>query len=212
MTRQLDEQERTIVRALIRNPRASDNAVAKLTGVPVMSVNRKRKRLEEQGLIRYYTELATDNEGLAIFDAMQLYIIKLRAGITKKDYLESFETDSRFRVFNTKFISSSFLGEKDGQLALIIVLHAHNPTMLTEEFNGKIVPYLQARFGPSAIQGIETVPLTTQIRVLHNYLPTLNMQKGILTPEWPNEFIFVDDYSIDGSKNERNEKVAKYLK
>lgn len=209
MVRQLDIQERTIIRALIRNPRASDNAIAKQTGVPVMSVNRKRKRLEEQELIRYYTELATDSEGIGIFDAMQLYVIKLRAGITKKDYMDKIESDAKFRVFNTKFISSSYLGEKDGQLALVIVLHAHNSMLLTDEFNGKIVPYLTTKFGDGAIQGIDTVPLTSQIRVLHNYLPALNMKKGTLGSEWPDEFIFVDDYSLDAGKNE---SVTKYIK
>ena len=44
--RQLDEQEKSIVKALIRDPRLSDNQISKVTKVPVMSVNRKRKKLD----------------------------------------------------------------------------------------------------------------------------------------------------------------------
>ena len=57
--RQLDEQERRIVRELIKDPRISDNQIAKNTRVPVMTVNRKRKLLEEKGLLNYYCYLDT---------------------------------------------------------------------------------------------------------------------------------------------------------
>ena len=85
--RQLDEQEKSIVKALIRDPRLSDNQVSKLTKVPVMSVNRKRKKLEEEVLF-YYTSLDTSRYGLDVLPARQLYILTLKIGITKALFVE----------------------------------------------------------------------------------------------------------------------------
>ena len=42
-----DEQELLILKALIRDPRMSDNRIGKLTGVPIRTVSRKRQRLEK---------------------------------------------------------------------------------------------------------------------------------------------------------------------
>ena len=55
MLRKLDNQEIKIVKALIRNPRISDNQIGLRTGVPIRTVNRKRKKMEEKGLLKYYT-------------------------------------------------------------------------------------------------------------------------------------------------------------
>ena len=49
--RTLDEQEKAIVRRLIRDPRESDNGVGELTGVNVRTVSRKRQRLEQEGIL-----------------------------------------------------------------------------------------------------------------------------------------------------------------
>ena len=74
--RTLDESERLIVRELIRNPRASDSEISKRTRVPVMTVNRKRKNLEKEKLLRYYTSLDKGEFGLPIFGARKLFIVK----------------------------------------------------------------------------------------------------------------------------------------
>ena len=77
MARTLDEHEVKIIRELIRNPRISDNKISKRTKIPVMTVNRKRKRLEEQKLLRYYTSINKGEFGLKIFGAKALYIIQI---------------------------------------------------------------------------------------------------------------------------------------
>ncbi|MFT7696411.1 MAG: DNA-binding Lrp family transcriptional regulator, partial [Candidatus Latescibacterota bacterium] len=59
----LDKQEKQIIRALIRNPRRSDNRIRALTGVPVRTVSRKRARLEQEGIIAYYTGVDTQSTG-----------------------------------------------------------------------------------------------------------------------------------------------------
>lgn len=207
MDRELDIQEKLITRELIRNPRFSDNQIAKRTDLPTMSVNRKRKKLEEEGLIQYYTALNRSESGLGLFYMQQMYIIKLRAGITKTEYFEKIETDSKLRIFNTKFISSSYLGERDGHLAIIFVLHAKDRVALNDEFNGKIVPYITSAFGHNAIIKIDAIPITNQIRSHHNYLLDQNMGHGTIKEDWPDEYIFVDN-----ADNEQNAKLHKFVK
>jgi len=51
--KEFDEQERKIIYELIRNPRLSDNQVGKRTAIPIKTVNRKRKLLEEKGALQY---------------------------------------------------------------------------------------------------------------------------------------------------------------
>ena len=43
--RDLDKKEKLIIKELVKNPRISDNQIAKNTGLAVKSVNRKRKKL-----------------------------------------------------------------------------------------------------------------------------------------------------------------------
>ena len=84
----LDETERKIVRELIRNARASDSEISKRTGIPVMTINRRRKRLEDSKLIRYYCSIDKGEFGLKIFGAKELFIVQFKIGISKKEYLE----------------------------------------------------------------------------------------------------------------------------
>jgi DNA-binding Lrp family transcriptional regulator len=189
----LDEAEVKIIRELIRNPRASDNQISKRTKIPVMTVNRKRKLLEEKRYLRYYTSIDKGEFGLHIFGAKQLYIIKFKIGITREKYIEVMEADAKWRTFNCQYISLAYLGEKEGHLALMIILDALNEAHLVEEFNGKIVPFLTEKLGKDAIEEIITVPLSKLIRVHHNYMPYLNIEKGRIKDSWPDDLIFVNE-------------------
>lgn len=188
----LSAQEATIVGELIKNPRISDNQIARNTGIPVMTVNRKRKQLEEKELIQYYASLKKHGDGIGIFGVRQLYVIKLKAGITRQRYIEDVELDPSLKVFNCTFISSTFLGEKDGHLAVIVILDAIDDTKLMDEFNEKIIGVLKDKFGDDAIKEISTTRITDVVRIHHNYLPKLNMDKGVMKKNWPSELIFVD--------------------
>jgi DNA-binding Lrp family transcriptional regulator len=191
--RTLDEQEVKIVRELIRDPRLSDNRIAKKAGVPVMTVNRKRKRLEEEKLLRYYASLDKGEFGLHIFDAKQMYVIKFKMGITRKNYMDSLEKDPMWRMLNSRFISLAYLGERDGHLALMVILDAHTEDQLVEEFNGKIVPFLREKLGENAIREVITCSLDKLVRVHHNYLPAINMERGRIKKDWPDDLIFVNE-------------------
>lgn len=86
--RKFDRHEEQILKELIKNPRISDNQIAKNTRIPVTSVNRKRKLLEEEGFIHYYTDVSDESLEKGQHNARQLYIIKFKEGITRQKYIE----------------------------------------------------------------------------------------------------------------------------
>ena len=61
--KELDEQERLILRHLIRDPRESDNGIGEATGVNVRTVGRKRQRLEQAGILSYFAHLDLSSRG-----------------------------------------------------------------------------------------------------------------------------------------------------
>jgi DNA-binding Lrp family transcriptional regulator len=189
----LDETERKIVRELIKDARSSDSEISKKTGIPVMTVNRRRRRLEEQKLLRYYTSVDKGEFGLEIFRAKELFIIQFKIGIRKADYISQVEKDQKWRMLNSRHISFTYLGEEEGHLALVISLDAVEQNDLVEEFNDKIVPYLTNKLGKGCIRKVKTVTLTKLIRVHHNYLPAYNMENGRIKKDWPDDLIFVDE-------------------
>jgi len=185
--RELDKQERKIMRELIRNPRISDNKISQRTKIPVMTVNRKRKRLEKENLIHYFSYYNKAGDGKP--PARQMYIIKFKSGITKSDYLNAL--DKKFKEQNAKTHLMSFLGEKDGHFASIIILEAETPSELTEIFNGAIIPGIKKRHGEDCIDEIFTCKVNIPLRCYHNYLPSINMKEGKITDSWPDDYIFV---------------------
>lgn len=190
--RQLDDQERKIIRELIKDPRISDNQTAKNTKVPVMTVNRKRKALEESGLINYYCYLDTSRYGLETLPARQLYIIKFKIGITKKEFIEKIIKESEIKTFFTVHELESFIGEKDGQLIYALIIEGGKGNEIVEIFNGKLVPIMYKNFGNDCITETFSFRLTTQLRLLHNYLPLINIDKGKIKKDWSNDFMFID--------------------
>ncbi len=189
----LDETEQKIVKELIRNTRASDSEISKRTGIPVMTVNRRRKKLEENKSLRYYTSLDKGEFGMEIFGAKKLFVIQFKIGISKKEYIEKLESDAKWRLLNSKYISFAYLGDSNGHLALIIALDAKDNEGLIEEFNTKIVQYLRSKLGKDCIRRVNTTSLTKLIRIHHNYLPAYNMEKGHIKKDWPDDLIFVDE-------------------
>lgn len=190
--RQLDEQEKKIVRELIKDPRISDNQIARNTKVPVMTVNRKRKILEEKGLVNYYCYLDTSRYGLEVLPARQLYIIKFKIGITKKEFIDKLLKENEMKTFFTIHELESFVGEKDGQLIYSVVIEGGKGNEIVEIFNGKIVPMMYRLFGNDSITETFAFRLTTKLRSMHNYLHLVNIEEGKIKKNWPNEFIFVD--------------------
>lgn len=189
--RTLDDQERTILKALIRDPRQSDNHISKITGVPTPTVRRKRNRLESEGLLSYFAALDMQEAGTGTFSARHLYIIKFRIGVTVKQIVDEIKSEPNVRSVFTDLIYESHIAEMDGRVALVMIIEGKNEADIIENVQGKIVPSLRKNHGPDSIEEISTLRLLGPIRIFHNYVPLVNMSKGILRPDWTDEAIFV---------------------
>jgi DNA-binding Lrp family transcriptional regulator len=189
--RTLDDQERTILKALIRDPRQSDNHISKITGVPTPTVRRKRNRLENEGLLSYFAALDMQEAGTGTFSARHLYIIKFRIGVTVKQIIDEIKSEPNVRSVFTDLIYESHIAEMDGRVALLMIIEGKNEADIIENVQGKIVPSLRKNHGPESIEEISTLRLLGPIRIFHNYVPLVNMSKGVLRPDWTDEAIFV---------------------
>ena len=189
--RSLDDQEKRIVRELICDPRLSDNQIGKLTGVPTPTVRRKRKKLENEGLLSYFCALDMQETGTSTFGARHLYVIKFRIGITAKQLTEQIKQEPGARSVFTDLIYESHIAEIEGRVAVVMIIEGRNDADIVENVQGHIIPSLRKNHGPDAIEEISTIRLLSPLRVFHNYLPLVNMRHGVLNDEWPKDAIFV---------------------
>jgi DNA-binding Lrp family transcriptional regulator len=186
-----DDQVRRIVRALVRDPRLSDNAISSRTGVPVRTVGRKRKALEEQGCLGYFTALNMGDKGTGTLATRHLYIVKLRLGITVERVLKQLHSEPEVATAFTELILESHIAEIDGHVALLLFIEGRDDNEIVASFQAKIVPALMRNHGDDCIENVQTMRVLAPIRIFHNYLPAVNMQAGKLRTDWPDEGIFV---------------------
>ena len=187
----LDDQERAILKALIRDPRQSDNYISKITGVPTPTARRKRNRLEDEGVLSYFAAIDMQETGTGTFNARHLYIIKFRIGITVKQIVDEIKIEPNVRSVFTDLIYESHIAEMDGRVALVMIIEGKDEADILDSVQGKIVPSLRKNHGPDSIEEISTLRLLAPIRVFHNYVPLVNMDKGVLRPDWTDDAIFV---------------------
>jgi DNA-binding Lrp family transcriptional regulator len=186
----LDEQEQSICRELIRNPRLSDNQLAKKSGVPLKTVNRKRKRLEQSGTLSYLTLLDNSQVGTSDFSATVLFMIKFRHGIYRKQLLDISPPVTANIIKHTRF---TWLGEQDGKVVLIFMIESRHHEDILEIFNADVIPSIRNYLGHDAIEQTTTLPITREILLLHNYV----VQPG--KPGFvPVEPVFVSDPGVSG--------------
>lgn len=189
---ELDKQEQQIIRALIRNPRCSDNRVSALTGVPVRTVSRKRARLEQEGIIAYYTGVDTQSTGSKRFTTQHMLFIKFKLGITRGQVVEEIRSEPNVANVFSELIRDSYIAEMDGHIALVMIVEGESDSDVAESVQGKIIPSLQKNHGEDSIQELRTIRLLDPIRRFHNYLPMVNMEEGFIKKDWPDEAIFVE--------------------
>jgi DNA-binding Lrp family transcriptional regulator len=189
--RTFDDQERAILKSLIRDPRQSDNYIGKITAVPTPTVRRKRKRLEEEGLLNYFAAIDMQETGTGTFGARHLYIIKFRIGVTVKQIVDEIKNEPNVRSVFTDLIYESHIAEMDGRVALVMIIEGKSDADIIENVQGKIIPSLRKNHGPESIEEISTLRLLSPIRVFHNYVPLVNMHKGVLRGDWTDDAIFV---------------------
>ncbi len=188
----LDKYDKTIAQELVINPRLSDNKISRITEIPLKTVNRKRKRLEEKGIISYHAFINNGPDGTEDFTASVMYIIKFRYGIYRKQFLSAFQK-MELTGIDTKHISFQWLGEKDGQLILLLMIESRQPTDILEIYNVEIVSKIGKSLGQDAISDTIAIPISTTLSLLHNYLPGRNMENGLIKKAWPKELVFVSD-------------------
>jgi DNA-binding Lrp family transcriptional regulator len=186
----LDQQEKAIVRRLIRDPRESDNGVGELTGVNVRTVSRKRQRLEQEGILAYFTNVDLSANGAEQFNARHLYIIKFRVGITYKQLVDEIRMEPSRTVF-TERVYESNIAEIDGKVALLLYVDGDSDVDIVQRMHEDFIPRLLENHGKDSIEEISTIRLLSPVRVMRNYLPLANMQNGLLVPDWPDEAIYV---------------------
>jgi DNA-binding Lrp family transcriptional regulator len=187
----LDEQEKAIVRYLIRDPRESDNGVGERTGVNVRTVSRKRIRLEQEGVLAYFTNIDLSGEGAKQYNARHLYIIKFKVGITYNQLVDEIRQESNQQSVFTETIFESHIAEIDGKVALLLFVDGNSDLDIVQRTHEELIPGLLKNHGADSVESISTIRLLSPVRVMRNYIPMVNMVDGFLRPDWPDEGIYV---------------------
>lgn len=190
-TRELDEQERLIIRHLIRDPRESDNGIGEATGVNVRTVGRKRQKLEQAGILSYFTHLDLTSSGTGQFNTRHLYIIKFRLGITYKQLLDDIKREPFVRSIFTEIIFESHIAEIDGKLAMLLFIDGASDTDIVQTVQERLIPSLQRNHGEGSIEEVSTVRILSPVRMMRNYIIPVNMQDGYIRKDWPDDAIYV---------------------
>ena len=190
--RELDEQEKTIAKALIKDPRISDNRLGEEYGIPVRTVSRKRARLESEGLLRYFAEVDMTERGTGRFRCRHLYTIKFGVGVTLRDLKRRVLNEPNVMTAFTRSVYTSHIAEIDRRVALVLIVDGESDADIVERVQEEIIPALKAKHGDTAVEEVETVRLLQPIRMLRNYLPGLNMEAGKLRQDWSVDAIFVE--------------------
>jgi DNA-binding Lrp family transcriptional regulator len=189
--RELDDQERLIIRQLIRDPRASDNRIGECTGVNVRTVGRKRQRLEQDGILSYHTQVNLTGSGTGQFTARHAYIIKFRLGITVAQVEEDIRREPFVRSIFTEMLFESHIAEIDGNVAMLLYIDGASDTDIVQTVQEKLIPSLLRNHGENSIAEVSTMRLLEPVRVMRNYLPFINMEQGYIRKDWPDEAIYV---------------------
>ena len=186
----LDEQEKAIVRRLIRDPRESDNGVGELTGVNVRTVSRKRQRLEQEGVLSYYANVDLSANGAQQFTARHLYIIKFSVGITYSQLIDDIRMEPSKTVF-TERVFESHIAEIDGKVALLLYIDGDSDVDIVQLMHEELIPNLLGNHGKDSIEEVSTIRVLSPVRVMRNYLPLVNMKNGLMRSDWPDEALYV---------------------
>jgi DNA-binding Lrp family transcriptional regulator len=189
--KELDAQERLIVRQLVRDPRESDNGIGEATGVNVRTVGRKRHRLEQAGILSYFTNVDLTARGTGQFAARHLYIIKFRIGVTYTQVLEDIQREPFVRSSFTEIIFESHIAEIDGKLAMLLFIDGADEINIVQTVQEKLIPSLLRNHGDNSIEAVETIRVLAPVRQMRNYVLPVNMHAGYIKKDWPDEAIYV---------------------
>ena len=189
-SRPLDDQEKAIARHLVRDPRATDKSISDATGVPLRTVGRKRQKLEQEGLLRFWASVDLGESGTRQYNASHLYIIKFALGVTYENLREKIRGERQIPEL-TDMIAESHIAEIDGKLSLLFVIEGTSDRDIVRSVHERLIPSLMKNHGAHSIQEITTLRLLSPVRVLRNYLPLINMAGSTMRRDWPEDAIYV---------------------
>lgn len=186
----VDDQDKEIIKEVIRNPRVTDTQIAQETGIPLRSVGRKRKRLEENGILNYTAHVDHGAGGTERFISRHVYVITFAVGVKLRDILSRTSLEEEVGR-NTGQVCDSSICEIDGKLCLILTIEGRSDRDIVENLHNNIVPVLLSNHGRHSIREISSMRVLQNIRVQRNYFPGLNIKNGIMDEKWPRSRIFV---------------------
>jgi DNA-binding Lrp family transcriptional regulator len=183
-------KDELIMKELIKDPRISDNQISKKTKIPVKTVNRKRKILEEK-IVRYYTMIDNTESGTKTFGTTQFVILKFAYGMSRAKITEAILHDTflKNRLLK-KHIFFEWIGEKESQITYNAIVQSRVDTDIAEIINVELIPKFLAMLGKDCISNVEVFRNIIPFRISHNYIPFINMEKGVLKKDISNEDIF----------------------
>ncbi len=190
--RRMDEKEAAIAKALIRNPRQSDSEIARKSGIPVNTVNRKRKELEEEGIISYIAQVNQGPTGTGRFNVRHLYSLKLRLGLTPEEFTTKWDENKIDVQPYTEMVRMSFLGEIEGHLSAVYLFEGRDDDEIVRFFNYRLVPDLEKCLGKEVIQEVTTMRVSDFVQYLHNYFTNVNIEGGVIRKDWDEDRIYTE--------------------
>lgn len=167
---QLSEKEHSILKEIIKNPRISDQKISQKTKIPVKTVNRKRKSLEEKKLLHYIAYINNFPNGTSTFHSQCMYRMFFSLG-TSLESVKKIILSSNFRDNYTilKHIIFDFLGEQNGQAVYNAILVSRVDSDMVEILNAEIVPFFEFYLGKGIITRVEELTIRSFNKFFHNY-------------------------------------------
>lgn len=189
----IDDKDKAVLREIVRDPSVSDNFIAKRTKIPVKTVNRRRRKMQERGILFYFSGVNNDTKsGTGAFGARQFVTLYFNYGVSRQQVLDIL---SRHEVVADnilkKHILIDWIGEKDARVTYNVLLESRVDSDIVEIINVDIIPKLQEALGKDCIANIDVVPHLTLLRIMHNYIPFYNMHNGKLRKDISDDEIFV---------------------
>jgi hypothetical protein len=152
---------------------------------------RKRQRLEQAGILSYFTHVDLSSRGTGQFNTRHLYIIKFRIGITYKQVLEDIQREPFVRSIFTEIIFESHIAEIDGKTAMLLFIDGASDTDIVQTVQEQLIPSLLRNHGENSIEEVSTIRVLAPVRTMRNYVLPVNMKDGYIRKDWPDDAIYV---------------------
>lgn len=190
--RPLDNAEKFIARQLIKNPRATDKSISESSNTPLRTVGRRRRRLEEEGILRYYAEVDLGSTGTRQNASRHMYTIRFRSGVRLEDLRTRVGQEEAMMSYS-EIVCESYIAESDGHLSIVLIIEGVNEETIVRQVHDNLIPSMIHNHGEGAIVEVSAMRLVECSRKLRNYLPAVNIENGCVRGNWSPEKIYVGE-------------------